>query len=469
LALPMPRTTVTRAELQRHLDAERERLRVPGVAVGVIAGGRETVAVSGVTSLDNPLVVDDRTLFMIGSTSKTFTATALMRLVEQGKAALDDPVLKHLPEFRLKDRRASATLTLRHLVTHSGGWDGDIGLDTGWGDDALRAYVDALRPCPQLRPVGSTWSYNNAGFCVLGRVIEVITGTTFERAVTDLVLHPLGMRDSFYSPVDVLTRRFAVGHAGSGAGTSVAHMLGVSRSLAPAGGLMSTVRDQLAYARFHLGDGRGPDGRRVLTRRSMRLMHSDLFPAGNFADSVGVSWMIRDVGGVRTVAHGGNVSNLQISTFLLAPAQSFAVTAMTNSTGGARLARDFEKWALERYLDARDELPELIHVDAADLAAYQGTYGAQLGRLEVAVRGRRLTLTSRFSVDMDEVPEEERELVRKMLAATPKPLTLGLFARDRVVVTGGPGAGTRGEFLRDRPRGAVRWLRWGGRLHRRTG
>ena len=90
------------ALLQSRVDEARERFNVPGVAVGIHLADREAYAYSGVTSVENPLPVDEHTLFQIGSTTKTYTATAIMRLREQGRLALDDPVKKHVPELRLK-------------------------------------------------------------------------------------------------------------------------------------------------------------------------------------------------------------------------------------------------------------------------------------------------------------------------------------------------------------------------------
>ena len=457
-----------RTELQHTLDAALARHRVPGAAVGVVQGGRDLVAVAGVTSVDHPLPVDADALFMVGSTTKTFTATTLMRLVDQGRVSLDDRVLDHLPGFRLGDRAATRALTLRHLVTHTGGWDGDIALDTGWGDDALERYVTALRNQPQHFPPGKVWAYNNAGFCVVGRVIEVVTGASFEQAVTDLVLRPLGMLHSFFSPVDAATRRFAVGHQSGGRTPRVAHYWGLPRALAPAGGLLSTVRDQLTWARFHLGDGRTAAGKRLLTSRTMRLMQSDLAVAGAIADSVGVSWLIGDIG-VRTVAHGGNVSNLQLSRFLMVPERDFAVTVLTNSGNGRLLGDELERWALRRCLGVVEPAPVFAEVDRNTLAEYAGSYSAKLSHIEVAVRGARLLLTTRYNIDLDEVDEDERPAVRKLLAARPKPIELGVTAPDRVAVVRGAEAGLRGEFGRDTPGGPVRWLRWGGRVHARNG
>ena len=149
---------------------------VPGVAVGLIADGEETVNGFGVTNVDHPLPVDGDTLFQIGSITKTVTATALMRLVERGTVSLDAPVRTYLPELRLHDEGVAAAVTLRHLLTHAGGWFGDFFDDTGVGDDALAKYVDRLVELDQLTPLGTVWAYNNAGFNVGTGVSIPLTG-----------------------------------------------------------------------------------------------------------------------------------------------------------------------------------------------------------------------------------------------------------------------------------------------------
>ena len=158
-------------------------LNVPGVAVGVWYQGQEMSAALGVTSIENPLPVTAGTLFQIGSITKTMLATSLMRLVEQGQVELDRPVRAYLPGLRLADEATAARLTLRHLLTHTGGWAGDYFNDFGWGDDALEKMAASLERLPQLTPLGTCWHYNNAGFAIAGRVIEVVSGQTFEKAV----------------------------------------------------------------------------------------------------------------------------------------------------------------------------------------------------------------------------------------------------------------------------------------------
>ncbi len=249
------------ADLDRRITEEMERLRIPGVAVGVHVDGQEYLAGYGVTSIDNPLPVTADTLFQIGSTTKTITATAAMRLVEAGKLQLDAPVRTYLPELRLSDESVAARLTMWHLFTHTGGWVGDYFNDFGGGDDALAGIVASLESLPQLMPLGETFSYSNSGFYIAGRVIEAITGRTFESAIAELVFDPLGMNMSFFFPGDIMTYRFAVGHNPRDGNVVVARPWPLPRAAHPAGGIASTVVDQLRYARFHLDGGRTSRGR----------------------------------------------------------------------------------------------------------------------------------------------------------------------------------------------------------------
>ena len=111
---------------------------------------KESTAGFGVTSVDNSLPVDADTLFQIGSTTKTFTDAAAMRLVEQGKLDLDVPIRTYLPNLRTAGAGVAERLTLCHLFTHTGGWFGDYFNDFGWGDDALAHMVEQVAELPQL-------------------------------------------------------------------------------------------------------------------------------------------------------------------------------------------------------------------------------------------------------------------------------------------------------------------------------
>ena len=196
-------------------DAAQEAMAaagVPGVALGLSSGEEEQYAAFGVTSLENPLPVTPGTLFQIGSITKTFTATVAMQLVDEGLLDLDAPVRTYLPSLRLGDEAAAAGATMRHLLTHTGGWEGDYFDDPSRGDDALALMVDRLADLPQVVPLGAIFSYNNAGFYIAGRVLEVIGGEPFERLVEERILRALALDETYFFAEDVMTHRFAAGH-----------------------------------------------------------------------------------------------------------------------------------------------------------------------------------------------------------------------------------------------------------------
>jgi CubicO group peptidase (beta-lactamase class C family) len=452
-------TTPDFKPLEEQVMAAMERLHVPGVAVGISHGRAEYSAGFGVTNVDHPLPVDADTLFQIGSTTKTVTATAVMRLVEQGKLALDVPVRTYLPDLRLADENVAAKVSLRHLLTHSGGWLGDYFDDTGNGGDALARIVGDMAELPQLTPLGTIWSYNNAGFYLAGRILEVVTGKSYEEVAREWVLEPLDMQMSFFFPGDVITHRVVAGHRAvydDDKEPEVARPWPVARNAAPVGGIISTVPDQLRYARFHLGDGAAPDGTPLLSPNSMTLMKSPLVPAAN-SEFMGLSWFIQDVGGKRLVRHGGATMG-QLSGFLMVPAERFAITVLTNSARGGELHRDLIRWALEHYLGIHEEDPQPLSLPDDELEPYAGRYDAALGTYQLRVEegGFRAHFTPKGGFPTKETPP----------APAPPPVRGALCGQDRLLLLEEPFKHVTGEFLRA-PDGTIAWLRIGGRIMRR--
>lgn len=328
---------------------------VPGVAVGVLFGDRGHVAYHGVTSTRDPRPVDARTLFQIGATGKTLTATLLMCLAETGEVDLGAPVREYLPDFRVRDPSVSTRVTVLHLLNHTAGWNGEFDLDTGRGDDALAAFVAAMADLEQTGPLGGTASYNNAAFSVAGRVVEVVTGLTYEDAVKRRLLDPLGMTETYSPPLpDDVGHRLAAGHVKTSGRVEVAGAWTPPRCLGPAGDLCSTAADQLRYARFHLGDGRAPGGGRLLSPEGLRRMRR---PTASTVSGgrVGISWFLRDAGGVGFAFHGGSTAGQQ-SAFEIAPGHGFAVTVLTNARHGFVLAEEVTAWATRTFLGITEPL-----------------------------------------------------------------------------------------------------------------
>ncbi|HVE98500.1 MAG TPA: serine hydrolase domain-containing protein [Mycobacteriales bacterium] len=461
----------TTSELSEFLTAKATELDVPGVAVGVLSGDEEHYAFHGVTSVENPLPVDAETLFQFGSTGKTFTATAMLRLVDQGLVDFDAPVRRYVPELKLKDDSVAEAVTVRQLFNHTAGWSGDLIENTGDGDDALARYVERMATIDQVSPLGASVSYNNASLSLAGRVIEKATGSTYEQAIRELLFEPLALEHSFFSPAEVITRRFAVGHNQKPDGTiHVARNWAMPRSAAAAGGISANAADQIAWAKFHLGDGCGPDGKRILSADLLAEMQQPAveMPGSALGDAVGISWFLRDVEGVRLVSHGGT-TNGQHSAFVMVPERRFALISMTNcGPNGPQLNDAVLAWALESYLGVVDKDPEPVRLGDAELAAYVGRYEtiaatctvtAEDGGLVIHVAVKPDALAAlRASGDADEADAQQ------------PPIPIGLLGGDddRYVVSGGPAKGMRGYFARD-DSGRVVGVHVGGRIATRVG
>lgn len=446
-------------ELNTWLTRQCERLGIPGAVLGVVQDGGEHIACHGVTSTTDPLPVDETTLFMIGSTTKTLTATALMTFVDRGVLTLDDRVVDHLPDLELADRAARDEVTVGHLVDHTAGWVGDAMTDTGWGDDALaRAIPQLVGGREQLTRPGTVASYNNAAFVLAGHLVAVLAGETYEQAVRRLVLEPLGMADTWFLPWEVANRRLAVGHAIGPDGPRPELEWPLSRAIGPAGTAMSTVADQLRYLRFHL-DGTAATSPPI-TDRARESMQRQRASMGSGIDGIGVAWLLRDHGGQRVVEHGGNVSNLQVSSFAMAPDHGLGVTTLANGAGGRALGSAALDFVLERFAGwTPPPQPAPLALDDDRVAEYVGVYAA--GQWDLVVEHTDGDLTVRMRIT--DVEEEMSDEVR---ASFEKPQPVAVVATD-VIAPRDERHRTAGDFVRD-DTGAVRFLRYGLRLARRV-
>jgi CubicO group peptidase (beta-lactamase class C family) len=454
---------MSQVDLSDFVRATAVEFGIPGVAVGVWAEGRETYACHGVTSLDHPLPVDPQTLCQLGSITKTFTATALMCLVAAGRVELEAPVRRYVPELRLIDERLTADVTVLNLLNHTSGLDWGFFSGTGDGDDALRLYVAKMAELEQIAPLGARMSYSNAGYSLVGRIIEKVTDMTYEDGVASLVFEPVGLSNSFFAPADVMTRRFNVGHNPGGDGTpSVARPWRGPRCGHPGGGIASSASDQLRWARFHLGDGRAADGARVLPTELLQLMKEQTVEmrGSTLGDALGISWFLRDIDGVRTVGHGGSM-NGQYAELLTVPERDFAIFAASNAgPDGIRFDQAVVRWALETYLGVAERDPEPIAYDGVRAQEIAGTYETGTMVLTVGTTGTALTL------EVVVKPELRAEMGEEVPDYAPFDLGLLPGDTDEYMLTSGAFKGMRGFFTRNED-GTVTGADLAGRLFSR--
>jgi dipeptidyl aminopeptidase/acylaminoacyl peptidase/CubicO group peptidase (beta-lactamase class C family) len=329
------RVPIEAAHWRRRLAELAHKYRVPGAALGIlrVGTGEEVHTSHGVLNKATGVEVTEDSLFQIGSISKVWTSTVVLRLVDEGRLDLDAPITDVLPELRLADPDVAKRVTMRHLLTHTSGIDGDVFTDTGRGDDCLERYVEQLDGTAQNHPIGATFSYCNSGFVLMGRVVEKLTGLTWDAAMREKLFTPLGLTHTVTLPEEALLFRAAVGHAALGdAEPEPVPTWQLPRSMGPAGLISARAADVLAFARLHLTGGLTGAGERILTAESAAAMvekQAELPDRFTIGDSWGLGWIRDDWNGARIVGHDGNT--IGQSAFLrLLPDQELAVTLLTN-------------------------------------------------------------------------------------------------------------------------------------------
>ncbi|UMG93226.1 serine hydrolase [Nocardioides sp. TF02-7] len=364
---------------------------VPGAAAAVLVGDEVVDAAAGVLSTGTGVAATADSVFQVGSITKLWTATLVMQLVEEGLLDLDAPVRDHLPGFRTSDPVATERITARQLLCHTAGFEGDVFTDTGRGDDAVEKYVAAIAGTPQLVPPGEVFSYNNAGYVVLGRLVEVLRGRPFDAVLTERLVEPLGLTHVAPSPYEAILHRAAVGHVGERPdGTpEPARQWALVRSNAPAGSMLAMrARDLLGFVRLHLAGGRAPDGTQVLGAAAVAAMQerqTAVPDVGTMGSAWGLGWSITETDGGTVVEHDGGTIG-QAAFLRVVPEHGVAVALLTN---GGDVLGSYEDVVVHLVreltgitLPARPE-PPADPLPVADPARYTGRYADAVHDVEV--------------------------------------------------------------------------------------
>ena len=383
------------AHWQRRLDALTRLHKVPGAQLGILrhdTDGEDDVVVLATGTLNKDLpassaeVLPD-SLFQIGSISKVWTATVIMRLIEQGHFTLDTPASDILAGLRLANDELSAGVTVRHLLTHTSGLDGDVFTDTGRGDDCLEKYTDLLGDVAQNHPLGATWSYCNAGFSLLGRIIEKATGKSWDEAMRELLYTPLGLTHTVTLPEEAILHSAAVGHVDAGGEQILAPVWSLPRSLGPAGLITARAADVLAFARLHLAGGLAADGTRLLSHdvsNDMKAFHAEVPDKHVLGDSWGLGWIRFDWNGARLYGHDGNTIG-QAAFLRIHEESGLAVTLLTNGGHTHDLYVDLYREIFAELSGVKMQEPVVPPAESVDVdvTPFLGTYERASVRMEV--------------------------------------------------------------------------------------
>lgn len=414
----MTKPNLDLAHWQERLDELAEKHKVPGAQLGILAGGEILEVAHGTLNKRTGQPATKDSVFQIGSISKVWTATVVMQLVDEGKIALDTPVVEVMPELQLSDPDVTKQLTIWHLLTHTSGIDGDVFTDTGRGDDNLEKYAALLADVAQNHPLGATWSYCNSGWSLLGRVIEKLTDKTWDQAMKDMLFTPLGLDSTCTLAEEAILFGAAVGHVSVEGEQVPTPVWDLPRSTGPAGLIKSTTRDVLGFAQLHLSGGLAPDGTRILSAESAEAMaqhHADLPDKYILGDSWGLGWIRFGWNGSRLIGHDGNTLG-QAGFLRLLPDQDMAVALLCNGGNTRDLYQDLYReifWEVAGVEMSEPFAPPAEPVEV-DVTPYVGTYARSSVRMEVFVGddGPRLRTTVLGPIaEMVPDPVDEYDLV----------------------------------------------------------
>lgn len=328
---------------------------VPGASVAIMKNGRIVCrSAAGIINSNTKVSCTIDTAFQIGSITKVFTATLIMQLKEEGLLELDDVITKHIPDFRVANPFVTSSVTVRHLLNHSSGIDGDLFPNTSRGDDSVRQYVDMCAMLPSLFDPGTQFSYCNSGFVILSRIVEILTGQTFDDALKTRIFQPLQMDHSFSIPDDSIKYSCAIGHfkkikkrnshVEPVAETHLCHGMKGAGSMAT-----MSASDLLKFTFAHINKGASKNGYRLLKASSINAMQKRQIEikGSQMLNGVGLGWMLGDWSDNRVVFHNGGTLG-QSSMLVALPDKKSAMVLLINGGDINPLFRDLMSAAFSR-------------------------------------------------------------------------------------------------------------------------
>jgi CubicO group peptidase (beta-lactamase class C family) len=405
-------------DLQASLKDAIARHRVPGASLAVFHDGRQMTAAAGMTNVTTGVEVTPETIMHLCSVTKVINATLVMQLVDEEKVDLDERVVRYLPDLKLKDRGAIEQITVKMLLNHTSGIDGEWLPDHGHDEETIEKTVARFAALNQIHPPGTDFSYCNAGTVIAGFLVQRLRGKSWYQVVKDRIFEPLNMEHAATLPEEALLHRASVGHFLKRNSSSDSRPIRSSRAFlslgfAPAGAtLMMSASALIAFARAHMHEGNGANGVSILSAASVRAMRevtvNNQGKGYTYTDGMGIGWMVSRQG----LFHGGGGAGT-IAVLYVYPEHGFAAAILTNAQHGIGLINEYIQLLFD---DVGIEGPpvgfekinlptESIKVDSRRCA---GVYENELMRYRVAAcaDGLQVSSAAKFVCDDGLILEE---------------------------------------------------------------
>ena len=323
--------------IDAYVEEQMRRLKMPGVSLAIVEGDQIVHLRGFGRARPHGEAPTPQTPFFIGSLTKSFTALAVMQLVEAGKIDLDAPVQRYLPWFRVADPPASAQMTVRHLLNQTSGLPASSGefplADFDDSPGATERQARALATLVLARPVGSAFEYSNSNYNLLGLIIEAASGVSYEDYIQKRILAPLDMSRTYASPTMAKQNGLAVGHQYWFAIPLAAPNIPIPYGSLPGGGLISCAEDMARYLIAHLNEGRFGDVQVVSGTGIDKLHHgvAEFRPMGISVGRYGMGWYESEIGQTKFFWHTGILPHF-FAYMALLPGQKKGVVLLINAS-----------------------------------------------------------------------------------------------------------------------------------------
>lgn len=388
-------------ELQRYVEKTLNKYNIPAISLAVWKDGQLSTAASGILNINTGVEATPDSIFQIGSITKVFTTSLIMQLVDEGKVELDKPVKSYLPDFQIADEQASTLISVRQLLNHTSGIDGDFFPDDeGQTGNLIARYVDRCSALPLVHPVGEMFCYSNAAFTIAGRLVEVMRNMSWCQAIKQFIFEPLGMEHAIADPKEMIRYRTAMGHVLAEHNASEVWKLPEraywSLGQAPAGTTVAmTATDLITFARAHLAGGTTVSGKPWLSEMAITAMQTPgkEWPLQSLIkrNAMGLGWMHSDyrTENTQVIHHGGTTMGF-LAMLQVVPKQDTAFALLTNGLNPkAMTAITNELLSDLMAIDTKEPEPKAVsHPET--FAHLIGHYESLDSAVDVAIENRQL-------------------------------------------------------------------------------
>jgi len=319
--------------LEAWIESQMAYRGQPGMSVGVVHDQKLIWAKGfGFADVEKKIAATPATVYRMASVTKTFTATAIMQLRDAGKLSLDDPVVKHLPWFKVKGQFADApVITIRHLLTHTSGLPREAAFPY-WMENNFPTIEQIKETLPNQEAAFAPeirWKYSNLALALAGEIVAVVSGSPYDVYVRSHILEPLGMSDSTMLFPEAHRSRLAVGYGRRmPEGKREIRPYMDCKGITPAANLSSTVEDLARYLAFQMSDGKA-----VLKNSTLREMHRIHWLRPDWKSGAGIGFSITRAGERTVVGHGGSLAGYR-TQISFSPEEKLGVIVLTNSDDG---------------------------------------------------------------------------------------------------------------------------------------